>query len=34
MSKQNTNDKRNNVVIEDEIKENIIDDDRVDLLAQ
>ncbi|MCB4303338.1 flagellar hook-length control protein FliK [Clostridioides difficile] len=33
MSKQNTNDNRNNVVIEDEIKENIIDDDRVDLLA-
>lgn len=33
MSKQNTNNKRNNVVIEDEIKENIIDDDRVDLLA-
>ncbi|MCJ0289182.1 flagellar hook-length control protein FliK, partial [Clostridioides difficile] len=33
MSNQNTNDKRNNVVIEDEIKENIIDDDRVDLLA-
>lgn len=33
MSKQNTNDKHNNVVIEDEIRENIIDDDRVDLLA-
>ncbi|MCC0683549.1 flagellar hook-length control protein FliK [Clostridioides sp. ZZV15-6383] len=33
MSKRNANNKRNNVVIEDEIKENIIDDDRVDLLA-
>ncbi|HBF4284153.1 flagellar hook-length control protein FliK [Clostridioides difficile] len=33
MSKKNTNDKHNNVVIEDDIKENIIDDDRVDLLA-
>ncbi|MCI9976959.1 flagellar hook-length control protein FliK [Clostridioides difficile] len=33
MNKQGTNSKHNNVVIEDEIKENIIDDDRVDLLA-
>ena len=33
MSKKNTNDKHNNVVIEDDIKENTIDDDRVDLLA-
>ncbi|KPI56213.1 flagellar hook-length control protein [Clostridioides difficile] len=33
MNKQGTNNKHNNVVIEDEIKENIIDDDRVDLLA-
>ncbi|MCC0649515.1 flagellar hook-length control protein FliK, partial [Clostridioides sp. ZZV15-6598] len=32
MNKQDTNNKRNNMVIEDEIKENI-DDDRVDLLA-
>ncbi|MGX9758162.1 flagellar hook-length control protein FliK [Clostridioides difficile] len=32
MNKQDTNNKRNNIVIEDEIKENI-DDDRVDLLA-
>lgn len=33
MSKKNINDKYNNVVIEDDIKENIIDDDRVDLLV-
>lgn len=33
MNKQDTNNKRNNIVIEDEIKENLIDDDRVDLLA-
>lgn len=33
MNKQGTNNKHNNVIIEDEIKENIIDDDRVDLLA-
>lgn len=33
MDKQGTNNKRNNITIEDEIKENIIDDDRVDLLA-
>ncbi|CZR95501.1 MULTISPECIES: flagellar hook-length control protein FliK [Clostridioides] len=33
MNKQGTNSKHNNVIIEDEIKENIIDDDRVDLLA-
>ncbi|MDI0266973.1 flagellar hook-length control protein FliK [Clostridioides difficile] len=33
MNKQGTNNKHNNVVIEDDIKENIIDDDRVDLLA-
>ncbi|MCC0783703.1 flagellar hook-length control protein FliK [Clostridioides sp. ES-S-0108-01] len=33
MNKQGTNNKHNNIVIEDEIKENIIDDDRVDLLA-
>ncbi|NMS89668.1 flagellar hook-length control protein FliK [Clostridioides difficile] len=33
MNKQGTNNKHNSVVIEDEIKENIIDDDRVDLLA-
>lgn len=32
MNKQDTNNKHNNIVIEDEIKENI-DDDRVDLLA-
>ncbi|UDN58169.1 MULTISPECIES: flagellar hook-length control protein FliK [unclassified Clostridioides] len=32
MNKQDTNNKRSNMVIEDEIKENI-DDDRVDLLA-
>lgn len=32
MNKQDTNNKHNNMVIEDEIKENI-DDDRVDLLA-
>lgn len=33
MNKQGTNNKHNSIVIEDEIKENIIDDDRVDLLA-
>ncbi|MGO1044379.1 flagellar hook-length control protein FliK [Clostridioides difficile] len=33
LNKQNTNNKRNNIVIEDEIKENIVDDERVDLLA-
>lgn len=33
MNKQGTNNKRNNIAIEDEIKENITDDDRVDLLA-
>lgn len=33
MNKQGTNNERNNIAIEDEIKENIIDDDRVDLLA-
>lgn len=33
MNKQDINNKRNNIVIEDEIKENLIDDDRVDLLA-
>lgn len=33
MNKQDTNNKRNNIVIEDDIKENLIDDERVDLLA-
>lgn len=33
MNKQGTNNKHNSIVIEDEIKEDVIDDDRVDLLA-